>query len=164
MSEGPGSVPTFKHDLGGATHECKNAASDHAALAARLKNKKSFDLYPKPYARDYVEETRLLLKGKIMTQINAVVAAITHQLIVEGHSPDNQDKIMGKDFHYDINTISNFLRAVRMRLLKGTPAFYFSFEADLASKALNLNFTGLVRAFLVRKDASFAHLTAPAHF
>jgi len=72
-----------------------------------------------------------------MTQSIAVAGAIANQLNNDNWWPPNDlNKIMGKAYHYDINTITNFLVAVRWHLAYGNPRYYFQFDTAFANAAL----------------------------
>jgi hypothetical protein len=77
---------------------------------------------------------------EIQSQSIAVAAAVANQLRHESHWPPNDlNKIMGDDYHYDRNTMTNFLVAVRWHLAYGAPHFYFVFNDKFIVNALSLN-------------------------
>ena len=85
-----------------------------------------------------------------MSQGIAVAGTVASQLSSEHRwPPNNLNKVMGDDYHYDVNTISNFLVAVRWHLAYGSPRYYFEFDRNFAEDALDLTvaeLTGSVNA------------------
>ncbi len=79
-----------------------------------------------------------------MSKEFAVVGAVATQLQHEGHwPPNNLNKVMGSDYHYDQNTIANFLVAVQWHLAHGEPPFDFEFNKKFSKAALKLSVADL---------------------
>ena len=77
----------------------------------------------------------------------AVAAAVAAQLHHEGRWPPNDlTKTMGSDYHYDANTIVNFLLAVQWHLAHGNPPYAFDFDAAFAQSALQRSVAALMVA------------------
>lgn len=82
-----------------------------------------------------------------MIQSNAVGTAVRQQLEHEGRwPPKNANKIMGSDYRYDRNTLALFLTAVADRLVRGKPAYYFSFDSKFVRDNLTSSVGALVGA------------------
>jgi hypothetical protein len=85
-----------------------------------------------------------------MSKSIAVAGAIANQLHHEGHWPPNDlNKVMGAGYHYDHNSMANFLVAVRWNLANGSPPYYFQFDDPFTVAALALSvgqLTGAVDA------------------
>ena len=59
----------------------------------------------------------------------AVATTIGAQLIYERRWPPNDtNKVMGSDYRYNRETVSNFLRSVRWHLTYGNPQYFFDFD------------------------------------
>lgn len=72
-----------------------------------------------------------------MSKEFSVASAVAGQLHQEGRWPPNDlNKIMGTNYHYDINTISLFLAKVQWNLKHGTESYDFEFDAAFANTAL----------------------------
>ncbi|MGZ5033992.1 MAG: hypothetical protein ACXWAC_12400 [Usitatibacter sp.] len=86
----------------------------------------------------------------------AVSEEIDNQLRSDGHTYNLND-IMGADLHYDINSITVFLRGVQLRLAARNPAYDFQFDSAFAIRALGLSvgeLNGEVDARTVRMATS----------
>lgn len=80
-----------------------------------------------------------------MTKEIAVATTVGSQLHHEGHWPPNDlSKVMGNDYHYDINTLSNFFVAVQWNLKHGNPSFDFQFDNAFIASALNWDVTTVI--------------------
>jgi hypothetical protein len=67
----------------------------------------------------------------------AVAEAIGDQLRVEGRwPPEDQNKVMGADYHYDVNSMPLFLKAVKDRLEALSPPCSFQFDSAFAKANL----------------------------
>lgn len=73
-----------------------------------------------------------------MSKSSAVAKAIDDQLTLEAHVPFDLNKVMGKDYRYDLNGMTLFLAAVAKRLENGVPKWNFEFNTAFAISALQL--------------------------
>lgn len=85
-----------------------------------------------------------------MSKSLAVAVDVAVQLQKEGRwPPRNLDKVMGKDYRYDLNTIKLFLAAVSGLLKNGTPSYLFVADTPFAVAALQMSvgeLTGAITA------------------
>jgi len=85
-----------------------------------------------------VKQKALMMQATHMSQNMAVSTAVSSQLINDKHwPPPDINKVMGRDYRYDLNSISNFLAAVRGNLVCGNPHLSFVFDDNFAKAALN---------------------------
>jgi len=85
-----------------------------------------------------------------MSKKLAVAMAVANQLHHEGRWPPNDlNKSMGPDYHYDENTLALFLTAVQWNLAHGTPPYDFQFDG----KFVKANLPTSVGALIGRIDA-----------
>lgn len=72
-----------------------------------------------------------------MTKSLVVATAVAQQLTKEGRwPPADLNKVMGKDYRYDLKAITLFLTEVKARL---APAHQFTFNVAFAVSALQLS-------------------------
>jgi hypothetical protein len=76
-----------------------------------------------------------------MGKLLSIAAAVTAELSAPPNPkwpPNNLNKVVGADYHFDENTLALFLTAVSERLSSGSPSYVFTFDrafvkANLAS-------------------------------
>ena len=98
-----------------------------------------------------------------MTKLIAVSIAIGDELNRKGWwPPRNLDAKMGKDYHYDADTVTLFLMSVRHRLQTGVgEAYTFSFSNAFAKKSRAITVAELIGAI---DDIATIVAPAPAMF
>jgi hypothetical protein len=79
----------------------------------------------------------------------AVNLAVRHQLEVDGHwrLAHDETKVMGADYHYDEQSMRQFLHAVHRSLAASKPTAYtFMYDAQLVTTALEMKGPALIAA------------------
>jgi hypothetical protein len=76
-----------------------------------------------------------------------IAAALGGQLKADGWWPPNDlNKVLGKDYHYDNNTIALLLQRVSHQLANGTPPVGFVFDDAFAAAAVAMEVADLIAA------------------
>lgn len=97
-----------------------------------------------------------------MRGLLSIAAAVTAELSAPPNPkwpPNNLNKVMGTDYHFNETTLALFLTGVSERLRNGTPSYIFSFERDFVKANLAVS-VGLLIGNIERKTVPAAALVA----
>jgi hypothetical protein len=104
----------------------------------------------------------LFALGGSMGKLLAIAAAVTAELSAPPNPkwpPNNLNKVLGADYHFNENTLALLLTGVSERLKGGSPVYIFSFERDFV-KANLASSVGLLIGNIERKTTAAATLVA----
>src|SRR5262245_17415318 len=97
-----------------------------------------------------------------MGKLLSIAAAVTTELSSPPNPkwpPNNLNKAMGADYHFNENTLALFLTAVSERLRDGAPAYAFTFDREFV-KANLASSVGLLIGNIERKPTAGSSLGA----
>jgi hypothetical protein len=97
-----------------------------------------------------------------MGKLLAIASAVSAELSSPPNPkwpPNNLNKVMGADYHFNENTLALFLTGVSERLKDGSPAYVFSFDREFV-KANLASSVGLLIGNIERKTTAATSLVA----